>query len=335
MSITFVENQTIKKDFQLASAVTPGYHLVHLNSGWNEIIYDGAPIDVSETGIANLVAIYHYTGSEWLVYLPTLPPEQCNLKTMEYGKTYQINVGIVQDWKVANYTPPPTNYLAMSKAELFPYLTNGAVARDWWSLSYDDRRALGLEIIQWWSYDYCDYQAIARAYGGANGVNPPNHSPWHNPELNIGGKIGLGMECASAYRHSLFSNISPSNVPNNVYWYKGHGTAIDSDTPEYSKDEGPYIWKCYELGVRFNLPMGVAIGDADWLNCLQVGEDVSKLESWIFFQTWLIDGYPGCDAHHWPIRNGNVKIYNVAGINKGLSQPGMTDLGSMIVVISY
>ena len=78
--------------------------------------------------------------------------------------------------------------------------------------------------------------------------------------------------------------------------------------------------------------MAVALGDADWLNSLQIDKDVSKLSSWIFFQTWLIDGYPGCDAHHWPIRKGGIAIFKVEGFDKTTAS---VNPGERIVDIYY
>lgn len=220
------------------------------------------------------------------------------------------------------------DYLSMSKSQLYGHLIKGNVANDWWSMDYAYRRELGLKIVQWWSYDYFDYQALALAYGGANCTDPPTFDPYEEPEKTIRGAVGLGMEQASAYRHVLFSDISPAKVPNNVYWWKQHlGTSLESDEPESQ------AWKCYEPGVRFNLPMGLALGAADWLNSLQVAIDVSKLESWIFFQTWLIDGYPGCDNHHWPWDKWgrSIDIWTVDYIRSN----GITHPGEKITTISW
>lgn len=223
---------------------------------------------------------------------------------------------------------PPLDYLLMSKGELYSHLINGNVATNWWGMSYSNRRELGLKIVQWWSYDYFDYQALATAYGGSNCTDPPTHDLRAEPEKNINRQVGLGMETASAYRHILFSDISTTKVPNNVFWWKQHwGGSIDSDEPE------PTVWKCYEPGVRFGLPMAIALGAADWLNSLQVAEDVSKLESWIFFQTWLIDGYPGCDEHHWPLEKygRSAEIWTIDSIDSS----GHTRPDTKIATISW
>ena len=141
------------------------------------------------------------------------------------------------------------------------------------------------------------------------------------------------MEYASAYRHMLFGSLSPANCPTHIYWWR-YSTAPDRHYEIDSEDAAPDGWVCYEPGVRFSLPMGVAIGCPDWLNCLQVGEDVSKLESWIFFQLQWLDMSPGCDSSLWPTGGTSAPIYEVSGIITGPGA-GRTKAGNMIVNIPY
>lgn len=209
-------------------------------------------------------------------------------------------------------TLPLTDYLNMSKDKLYSYLINGSVAKDWWNLSYNDRRQLGLKMAQWWSYEWFGPGiALAKGDTACGGIEWFN--PREEPEKTIGGHIGIGMEFCSGLRYCLFSDNTIA--PTDIYWWR-------------SRDEK---WYCYNSGVCFHLPTGVAIGDADWLNCLQLDKDVTKLDSWLFFQTYFIECTPGFDAHLWAINIGAIEIYKVAKID----DRGRTALGSSIALIYY
>jgi hypothetical protein len=218
----------------------------------------------------------------------------------------------------------------MTKGELYQYLVNGDVAQDWWSLDYATRRALAVRIAKKWSKDYF----CTNALGIAKGQVPPTHNGWYDKELNLWGQSPWGMEFASAYRAVLLSSIAPSNVPRNFYWWKFMGPEIDSEDTEQNVDGNckTCVWKCYEPGVRFGLPAAVAIGGCDWLNCLQVSQDVGSLTSWVFFQLWETDAYPGCHSFLWPPQYDSIAIHNVSGVHM---TNGYTQLGSKIVEIQY
>jgi hypothetical protein len=238
--------------------------------------------------------------------------------------TYQVAVnGLTGSFYCVE--EPNTPYLTMTKTELYQQLINGNVARDWWNMDYTTRRALAVKIAQKWSNDYFCRYAYGIAVGGPEGQNPPTHNGRTEPGKNLWGRSGYGMEFASSYRYILLSDIAKSEVPNTLYWWKYQGTAIDSENSEMS------VWKCYEPGVRFSLPMAVATGDADWFNCIQVDSNVASLKSWVFFQLWITDGYPGCDSQLWHATSGYVRVCNV----KGFESYGATQLGDLIAEIRY
>lgn len=236
-------------------------------------------------------------------------PVSFQVTPQEVG-AYSVSVdGLVGSFR-ATEAPPPTGYLDMTKDELYQYLINKSVARDWWGLSYEQRRLLGLKIIKWWSADWFG-SGLCLAKGSPDCSLPPQFDPYKETPAGkscVYGYIGLGMETCAGFRYCLFTDNGIA--PNDLYWWRG---VADQ-------------WHCYDPGVCFGLPTAVAIGDADWLNCLQLDQDVGSLASWIFFQTWLQDGYPGCDPHHWPILSGAIKIMDITGIdgNRGFVLPKNT-----------
>lgn len=337
--VTFTAGQEKPMDFQL----TPEGIVWNLSNGLDEdpaaintYTYPSTAvkirlIDVEDSMPAGLLLWHEDPPGNWMYYKKGIAVN--TLEYMEPGKTY---IGIVPTACVWVIPQPPISspYLAMGKAELYQNLIVGNVARDWWSLAYEDRRALAIRIAEKWSKDYFGTNAL----GIAKADNPPTHNGWHDRELNWGGRSPYGMEHASAYRHVLISDIAQSLVPSNWYWWKFMGTTIDSDSPEPNADgecQTPNcIWKPYDPGVRFGLPAAVAIGACDWLNCLQVAQDVTKLESWVFFQLWEVDAYPGCHSYLWPLDTYGraIAIHRVDKIDPNT---GSSDLGSTIAQIQY
>lgn len=232
-------------------------------------------------------------GRYWLIFMATGYREQVFEKALVEGDN-EINIALTDTMA----PPPPTDYLLMGKDELYSCLIDGSVSQDWWSLSYDDRRQLGLKIINWWSVEWFEVPD-AFAFGEPGCAGGPPYTPWEEGRL-LYPPPGGGMEHMSGLRYCLFTDhsIAPTNI---YFWWSGRVEGIAEH------------WHCYNPGVSFSLPTAVAIGSADYLNCLQIGEDVSQLASWIFFGIDLNDIKPG--GWRWKPVGWKIGICEVVGIH--------------------
>jgi len=338
-TIVFTEQTvTLSEDGDQALVYTPtakvGSHLIYLPEAINKIIWDGPDMG-PETAIETLEKCHGiwYEGDDghWAGYIPGF---DSTLPSLKRGCQYYVMTGSwPQMWQVLNYVETPDvipDYLAMMRPELYQHLINGNVARDWWNLPLNEahgfdsdqvRRELAIRVGNWWSWGYFDRSAKAVDKGGSNCSAKPTYRP---------GAGGKGMEVACAYRHALLGDLDCSKVPHDMYWYRMHsGEAIDSDRVETP------TWKCYEPGVRFSLPAAIAYGGCDYLNCIQIAQDVNQLESWVFFQLDQVDLHPGGHGTLWNLdwtphayimRPGRIKPNGIIDTSDGVGSEFIADI---------
>ncbi len=202
-------------------------------------------------------------GRYWLIFMAAGYKEQVFEKVLVKGDN-EINIALTK------------YYLLMSKDELYPYLIDGSVARNWWAMSYADRRQLGLKIIQWWSYPLGALNTIAIGDPGCVG--------------NIHTQGSAACLQNALIRYCIFSGkvACPSDE---YYWYW-----LDNN------------WHCACatcMRSNFSLPICLALTLSRWneernnwdfvhfITAMQVGESSSDFDSWIFFQYATNDIKPG------------------------------------------
>lgn len=183
---------------------------------------------------------------------------------------------------------PEVDYLLMSREELYSHLINDNVANDWWSLSYNDRRQLGLNIIQWWSVDLEPilFQARSLKDGDFPWWNPYDldwHSLTSRNYIEVDGyrMTLIGIEQKIAIRYAIFTDNS--EAPENYYYYG------------YNKETGAHQWFPWHPEHCFSLSTLVALS-GEWMNALQIGEDLQDLSNYILFSSDFEEILPG---HEW------------------------------------
>lgn len=188
--------------------------------------------------------------------------------------------------------PPPTEYLNMSQSELYSYLIDGSVAADWWSLSYNERKQLGLKIIQWWSFPI---RAYVRDKGGIGCNDPPMYDPYLQPVAN---PLTCQCYCEAGLRY--FQLGSNQDCRTDLYYW------------EQLEDR----WICF-YKEDFNLPIFIAGVSAPslahWVCAIQIGQDLQNWNSWIFFNLdeVVVPGNP----RQMPY-DSTVGIFEVIGVRQ-------------------
>ncbi len=202
------------------------------------------------------------------------------------GVIAEINIEVI------GVTPPPSNYLLMTKSELYSYLINGSVARDWWGILDSDRRSLARKIIEWWSYPI---RAYVCDKGGSGCLIPPSNDPYTNPS---GSQMSCECYCEASLRFLRLG--SKEGCPTNRYYW------------EQLEDK----WKCVCPDYDFKLPIvivGVSKGTfGHWICGIQVGTDQMVFGSWIFFNLDEIVA-PG-NPRQMPSGSA-IRLYDVIGID--------------------
>lgn len=167
--------------------------------------------------------------------------------------------------------PPPPDYLAMPQDELFAYLADGSVGKDWWQLTSYERRTLGHRIIEGWGFFHATWWDIGY----------PSHDPDMNPS-------------ASQVQAQCFENSC-------IRWYiMASATGVHQDHYYWLDDK----WEPCNPGYSFGLPSAFASivnRTQVWYHsviALQVEPDIDSPDSWLFYN--FLD-YAGPGSWQMPI----------------------------------
>jgi len=215
------------------------------------------------------------TTGEWKYYISGFT--QNTLLTLKPDQYYWVVVSAPCELIIPQYTPSEPDYLSMSKDELFHYLTSGAVARDWWNLSYQDRRELAVKIIELWTCTIGRTPFLSR--GDPNSQSPPDWNPFLDPHPSLQWLCHCGE--STGIRYCLLCGDIP--CPLDIYYFR------DSDEK----------WYCEYCSDAFHLPVfrGIAIlvesNFVHFFPAMQIGEDMTDFNSWVFFQYETADIKPG------------------------------------------
>ena len=280
-----------------ASGPPPGWHIIPLLCDQDEslslITWDGPDnMDIIEAtaNIDGLNGVYNYDYSKY--YIPDFVTSE--LKVLTYGEQYWISTSHSQDWRVPDYEPPPpppTDYLKMTKSQLFTYLTNGQVAADWWDLSFTDRLALAHRVIEWWSFPIKAYCAVSHHEG------KPTTNPYHDEPLPR--QYSCECYCEMNLRYYLIG--SNQGVPDTAWWW------------DQNKDVDG--WMPFDPGHCFYLPVdSVSISKGTfghWICALQVQDDKLKWAAWVFFN--LDEIVTAGNERQMPY-GSSVSVFGVEGV---------------------
>ena len=296
MSITLSEGQEIQRDFSLSCECSgTTWHLHGFDEVPEEYNVCTYPATAKLVKLADVeysmpdgLLIWYEENGEWFFYMKGWTT--CTLEYLTPDKMYYVGVTTASVWVIPQGSP---DYLSMSKQELHAYLSDGSVARDWWSLSYDSRKQLGINIIQWWSVP------LGSVPYGTKSNTKPNWDPYTDPHSNDFVVLCRGD---AGIRYCIM--CGELDCPNDLWYF------IAGFQP------GQGEWYKQEYSTPFHLPVYVAnksgVGENHTICALQIGENEADFSNWIFFQYGNADIKPG----NWQMPYGaTLKVEEMATID--------------------